>query len=284
MKSFDRSAEDLGNIIHLEHVNTTVPDQRLATAFYVSALGLTRDPYLVTGVENMWINVGRSQFHLPTGAPQVLRGRVGLRIPNRDFLLKRLASARRHLDGTLYAFREEEDWIDTVTPWGNRIRCYPTPPDAGAEGLGMCEVEFTVAPGAAAPIARFYRDVLQAPAEVARDNDGPVARVAAGMGQELRFRETDAAIPAYDGHHIQIYVAHFSGPYRRLLERGRISEESDQHQYRFKDIIDVGSGALLFEIEHEVRSLRHPLYARPLVNRNPAQTNMRYQPGYDSWR
>ena len=30
-------------------------------------LGLTRDPYLMTGVGNMWINVGRSQFHLPTG-------------------------------------------------------------------------------------------------------------------------------------------------------------------------------------------------------------------------
>ena len=30
---FDRSAEDLGNAIHLEHVNVTIPDQRLATLF-----------------------------------------------------------------------------------------------------------------------------------------------------------------------------------------------------------------------------------------------------------
>ena len=28
---FDRAAEDLGNSIHLEHVNVQVPDQRLAT-------------------------------------------------------------------------------------------------------------------------------------------------------------------------------------------------------------------------------------------------------------
>jgi hypothetical protein len=44
---FDRGAEDLGNSIHLEHVNVQVPDQRLATLFYVAGLGLTRDPYLM---------------------------------------------------------------------------------------------------------------------------------------------------------------------------------------------------------------------------------------------
>ncbi|HEX9810024.1 MAG TPA: hypothetical protein VGC25_10555, partial [Alphaproteobacteria bacterium] len=60
-KSFDRAAEDLGNIVNLGHVNVTVPDQRLATAYYVSALGLTRDPYLLTGTNNMWVNVGMSQ-------------------------------------------------------------------------------------------------------------------------------------------------------------------------------------------------------------------------------
>ena len=27
-------------------------------------------------------------------------------------------------------------------------------------------------------------------------------------------------VPAYDGHHIQVYVANFSGPHRALLERG----------------------------------------------------------------
>jgi len=32
-----------------------------------------------------------------------------------------------------------------------------------------------------------------------------------------------------------------------------------------------------------IRSTRHPLYNRPLVNRNPAQTNMNYAPGHDAW-
>src|SRR5262245_3738118 len=44
-QTFDRAAEDLGNAIHLEHVNVTIPDQRLATLFYAAGLGLTRDPY-----------------------------------------------------------------------------------------------------------------------------------------------------------------------------------------------------------------------------------------------
>ena len=71
---YDRATEDIGNIVALEHVNIRVPDQRLATLFYISGLGLTRDPYLMTGVTNMWVNVGRGQFHLPTGEAQVLRG------------------------------------------------------------------------------------------------------------------------------------------------------------------------------------------------------------------
>lgn len=80
---FDRSKEDLGNAIHFEHVNIQVPDQRLATLFYVAGLGLTRDPYLMVSDTNMWINAGRSQFHLPSGRPQVLRGHVGLVIAGR---------------------------------------------------------------------------------------------------------------------------------------------------------------------------------------------------------
>jgi hypothetical protein len=50
-----------------------------------------------------------------------------------------------------------------------------------------------------------------------------------GPAQELVYRETDAALLPYDGHHVQIYVADFSGPHRRLRERGLISEESDRH-------------------------------------------------------
>ena len=39
---FDRSAEDIGNILLLEHVNVKIPDQVVATNFYVTALEIGR--------------------------------------------------------------------------------------------------------------------------------------------------------------------------------------------------------------------------------------------------
>src|SRR5256885_11241453 len=125
---FDRAAEDLGNSIHFEHVNVTIPDQRLSTLFYITGLGLTRDPYLNTSVTNMWVNVGKSQFHLPTNTPQVLRGVTGLVVPDRKALLDRLARVKKDLKDTKFAFRESNDAVETVCPWGNRIRCHE--PDA----------------------------------------------------------------------------------------------------------------------------------------------------------
>ena len=77
--------------------------------------------------------------------------------------------------------------------------------------------------------------------------------------------------------------ARWGRPYYRLKEKGLLTQESDQHQYRFKDIVDPYTGKMMFTIEHEVRSLKHPLYMRPLVNRNPRQNIMRYAPGNDAW-
>src|SRR5262245_55649066 len=83
-ETYDRTTQDVGNIVALEHVDVMIPDQQLATLFYVVGLGLTRDPYLMPGLENMWINIGQQQFHLPTGRPQLLRGHVGLVIEDFD--------------------------------------------------------------------------------------------------------------------------------------------------------------------------------------------------------
>jgi catechol 2,3-dioxygenase-like lactoylglutathione lyase family enzyme len=283
-ESYDRSVEDLGNVVALEHVNVRIPDQRLATLFYVSGLGLTRDPYLMTGIDNMWINIGRSQFHLPTGEPQVLRGVVGLVLPERAALIKRLARVRGDLEGTRFQFREHNSFVEVASPWGNRLRCHEPEPRFGRITLGLPYIEFEVPPGTIDGMGRFYRTLIETPADVAEDERGRHLRVAVGAQQFLVYRETDAPLPPYDGHHVQIYVADFSGAHRRLLERGLVFEESDQHQYRFKDIVDPDSGKLLYTIEHEVRSMRHPLYNRPLVNRNPAQTNRNYAPGHDAWR
>ena len=280
--SYDRAIEDLGNIVGLEHVNTTIPDQQLATLFYIAGLGLTRDPYLMVSTNNIWANVGRSQFHLPTNKPQVLRGHVGLVLPEREPLLRRLEAVRKQLAGTRFDFQDHEEFVEAISPWGNRFRCYEPNERFGRVTLGMPYVEFEVPPGTAEGIARFYRQVMNAPAAVSLE-DGRHARVPVGIAQDLIFRESAEPQAPYDGHHVQIYVANFSGPYRRLLELGLICEESDQHQYRFKDLVDPEGGRPLYTLEHEVRSMRHPLYGRPLLNRNPAQSNVHYAPGYDAW-
>jgi len=280
---FDRAAEDLGNSIHLEHVNVQVPDQRLATLFYVAGLGLTRDPYLMVSDSNMWINVGRSQFHLPSGNAQVLRGHTGIVMPGRQALLDRLASVARKLDGTAFAFSEHNDYVEATCPWGNRLRCHE--PDAtrfGRIALGIPYVEFEVPVGTAQGICDFYPQILGIPAELA-NGDGTVARVKMAKDQYLQFRETDRRQPEYDGHHVQMYITNFSEPYRLLSERNLIYSEDNQYQYRFRDIVEPASGRYLFTVEHEVRSATHPMYLRPLINRDPTQTNRNYAAGHEQW-
>jgi hypothetical protein len=284
-KTFDRAAEDLGNAIHLEHVNVTIPDQRIASLFYGAGLGLTRDPYLMVMDDNMWMNVGRSQFHLPSGKAQVLRGKTGIVIEGREDLLKRLATVKPKLADTKFNFTETNDYVEATCPWGNTIRLHE--PDAARFGrinLGIPYVEFDVPVGTAKGIAKFYREMIDVPAEVV-NGDGTTAKVTVGKNQNLLFRETDKPLPDYDEHHVQIYVVNFSGPHQRLGARGLVNREDNQYQYRFRDITDLDTGKLLFTIEHEVRCLTHPMFMRPLVNRNPAQTARNYSNGYDqtSW-
>jgi len=286
--AFDRSTEDVGNIVEFGHVNIRVPDQQQALIFYVTGLGLTRDPYLVTGVDNAWINVGTCQFHLPVGPAQVLRGVIHLVLPDLDALQRRLAAVAQRLPGTQFAFRRmADDRIDVSCPWGNRIGVHA--PDAARFGgtvLGMPCVCIDVAPGTAAGIAAFYRTVLAAPASLGERDGMPHVRVPIGVGEALEFAETRSALAGYDGHHVQIAVADFSGVHRRLAARGLVTEESNQSQYRFQDIVDPATGRVLATLEHEVRSMRHPMYARRLVNRNPEVTNQVYAPGHEDarWR
>lgn len=171
---YDRTAEDLGNIVEIGHVNVQVADQSVATTFYVEGLGLTRDPYLQS---------------------------------------------------------------------------------------------------TAAGIARFYREVMAAPAELVQRGGAPTAHVPCGYYQWLDFTEVPAGEAPYDGNHIQIYIANITGPHARLEERNLVTRESSRYQFNFEDIVDLESGKLLFKLEHEVRSMTHPMYGRALVNRDPTRNN-----------
>lgn len=290
VKPYDRAAETVGNIVHLEHFNVIIDDQRLATAFYVMGLGGTRDPYLFPGLENMWVNFGRTQVHMPSRGnpprPEVLRGTIGLVVPDLDALKKRLERAGAELarlvpeKKTKFAWRERDAAVEATCPYGNRFRCHAPSPEYPGTDTGIVYVDFDVPPRTAEGIARFYQQVMKAPAQCAQGR----ASVGVGRHQKLFFSETSQPLADYDGHHIQVYIADFSEPYEWLKSRGLITLETDAHEWRFQWIVDPKDARKLFQIEHEVRSMKHPLFNRPLVNRNHGATNVGYVPGADAFR
>ena len=187
---------------------------------------------MMVGTDNMWINAGKQQFHLPRGRPQRFRGVIGLTVPDLEALEARLRRVSPRLDGTQFSWRRNGAQVALTCPWGNRFRAHPAG-GAYVGPLGVPYVETPVAKGAAAGIARFYRSAMGAPAEV----DGDGVRVTVGPGQRFVFRESDEPEADYDGHHIAIYAADFSGPYRALAERSLVSAEDNPDQYRFIDIV-----------------------------------------------
>jgi len=287
-KQYDRDSQVVGNIVHLEHFNVVIGDQRLATLFYVTGIGGTRDPYLFTGLENMWVNFGRTQCHLPSrgSKPEVLRGTVGFVVPSLDDLVKRFEFAGSEMKRVApelpnkFTFKRQKDFVEATCPWGNRVRCHAPSPEFGNTELGIVYVDFDVPKDSAEGIARYYNEVLRAPAKAAKGR----ATVNVGRSQKLHFTETSKPLPEYDNHHIQVYIADFGTPYHWLKERNLITMETDENEWRFQWIVDPKDGNKLFQIEHEVRSMKHRLFARPLVNRNHGITNMTYVSGFDAFR
>jgi len=263
--------EDVGNIILMEHVNVQVDDQSIATLFYLVGLGFTRDPHMMVGLENMWVNLGEQQFHLPTNEKtNVLRGHIGLVSPNLDALASRLESVAPRLAGTKFSWARKDGYIEATCPWGNHFRIYEPSGELGGIVTGMPYVEFTVPAGTAEGIVRFYEQAIGCAGTVDVGPEGKAAVISIGQYQSLIFRESEQVEP-YDGHHIAVYVANFSKPYQWLTERGLVTEEPRNHQFRFVDIIDPDTGEKLFEIEHEVRGMKHAMFRRDLVNRSVGQ-------------
>lgn len=269
-------------MLNLEHFNFTVPDQELAALFYVSGLGFTRDPYMDFATFNMWVNVGEQQFHLPKSEAQVFRGQIYLVIPNHQDLKRRLSFVTRFMDGTKFAWSEEPEHLRVTCPWGNEFLVLE-PNGESDMHLGISSAEMLVPTGTAHGISRFYKEILDSPAEVRKENGTTRSVVQMGYNQSLTFRETEDQIPDYDGHHVAIYISNFSGPHKQLQKYEAIAEESDQHQYRFQRIFDPQTGETLTELEHEVRSLHHPMKRRVLVNRNASQTFGNYRSGRDAF-
>ena len=144
----------------------------------------------------------------------------------------------------------------------------------------MPYVEFRCEVGAAAGIARFYNQTMGIPTE----HLGGACRVPMQTGQFLLFRETSEALPAYDGHHIAIYIgnaetgdtsASFADMFTRCHEAGvvfnnprfphltydALGDALRHAEFRIIDLVDPQTGKSVYKLEHEVRSLHHSTFS-----------------------
>ena len=174
------AAEDVSNIVLLEHVNVQAPDQALATLFYLVGMGFTRDPHMMVGLENMWVNLGEQQFHLPTNRAQVLRGHIGIVTPSLPALAEHLKAVEPRLVGTQFAWTDKDSHIDVTCPWGNQFRCFEPAPEFGNIRTGIPYVEFWSPIASSEGIALFYQKVMGAPAQAVDDDKGKAAVVDIG--------------------------------------------------------------------------------------------------------
>ncbi|KAL4452603.1 hypothetical protein ABPG75_008265 [Micractinium tetrahymenae] len=106
--------QDVGNAVHLEHVNLEVPDLYLARVFYTEGLGLTPDPETLGwqrgGPFVTWYNIGQQQLHIIKGPAQSTRGTILLKLPpagsgSLQRTAERLAALEPVLAGTAFGFR-----------------------------------------------------------------------------------------------------------------------------------------------------------------------------------
>ena len=134
-------------------------------------------------------------------------------------------------------------------------------------------------PGRRKGICAFYPEIMGIPAEL-RNGDGTVARAKVGKDQYLQFRETDRPAARLrrpsraDLHHGLLRSLPPAAAARPgLAGRQPIPVPLSRHHRS-------GDGRHLFTVEHEVRSATHPMYLRPLVNRDPGsdQPHLRQRP------
>lgn len=261
------SPVELGNVISLDHVNFRVPDQRLATLFYLEGLGLTRDPYRMTGSGNMWVNIGAQQFHLPTTDPTPFPGEVGLIVPNLDAVRDRLKRVAPKLKGSEFSWKDGKAAITATDPWGRRIRLHPAGRLPGMMNLALAYVELWVAPGSVQAIGDFYEQVLEAPVQRSGAHKSRRVSVAMGPYQSLRFVERADAPTIAHNNHVAVYLTRYQDVYARMSKLRILMEKHRFEQFRFNRIINLKTGKCLMKFEHEMRSLYHGDFGRPLVNR-----------------
>lgn len=211
----------------LEHVNINVPNRAIAHEFYVDVLGARVNPRGTTEI-NFHVNVGVSQFHLPT--LRSVAGRepvtVGQRWGGTLELLtcEPLATVAERARAAGYATRTltadegqeglgVEGGLEISGPWDGSfvLRAAPAGLEravaarrghAGGSGslLALACATMQVPPGAAGRLARFYEQTMGLAVEEEKGAGRVQVRFDSGqpglVPQRLVFQEAEGAPPA----------------------------------------------------------------------------------------
>ena len=282
MQTFDRAAEDLGNSIHIEHVNVQIPDQRIGDAV------LRRGPRAHARSLPMVVRQQHVDQCRPQPVPSADRPAAGAARPHRHRDPRPRGAARAPHRGAQEARRHALRF-----PRAQRLRRGDLPVGQSLPllrarrralrphraRLSLCRVRRAGRHARTASRHSIARWSTRRPRW--SNGDGTVARVTDRQGPApVQFRETDRPQPEFDGHHIADLRDEFLRP-APPAERAQARQPGGQpvpvplpRHRRSRQ------RRPLFTIEHEVRSVSHPMFLRPLVNRNPTQTNRNYAAGY----
>ena len=260
---------EIGAVTQFEHVNYRVPDHGPAMLFFCVGLGFTRDPTRMVGTRNMWINAGRQQFHMPRGEAMPFPGEVGVSVPNLKATLRNLKRIARELKGTQYSFKDNDKSISATTPWGHKLRVHQAGELSGRMPQAISYVNFWVPVGSATVIADFYKKMVFAPTKLGKRGKNAMATVTVGANQHFHFIEKADYAPADHPNHVAIYVTRYQEMYQQFKAKKLLMRPDVEEQFRFDRMANPRSGKVVFTFEHEVRSLYHPDYLKPLANRVP---------------
>ncbi len=265
---------EVGGIIHLEHFNFEMEEHELATIFFMNGLGLTRDPYKRTDETNMGINIGLQQFHLPRrGKPTPpFFGEIGLLLPDLNVVRARLdrLERKRVFEGTEYCLQEVSDnQLLVQSPWGVVMRLWRDGALPFSRPLGLIYVDIPVPPDTAQQLRVFYETLLGAPFQMLDIEGEASAIVTVGPQQQLRFRERLLDDYNLYDFHVAYYISNYNVA-RDAAIGADVLRGGGKGQVCFIDgPFNPETGELLLGFQQEWRSIHHPDFMRPLINRWP---------------
>mmetsp|Transcript_14194 Transcript_14194/g.30105 ORF Transcript_14194/g.30105 Transcript_14194/m.30105 type:complete len:404 (-) Transcript_14194:27-1238(-) len=148
-------------------------------------------------------------------------------------------------------------------------------------GPGIRYVEIACPVGSIDAIAKFYEEILGCNIMKSVQDGNDAVIVTVGPGVHMAFVAnpdlTDEALDQMNGVHACIYISEFQSMYNTLKARDLIwtnprfthldscdtwEEACGSRTFRFKDIVDMNTGAKVLEFEHETRPMMHGQYLK----------------------